>query len=243
MQYYNRLVRTLVVSTLFFISWSCSKSDVTQLDYKSLGSSAKDFLVESTYTALNIEIAYMPGYQPDATALQNLTSFLAARLNKSGGITINTRQIATDNVNTYTLQNLVASEKKNRTLFTGGQTLTTFILVTDSSYSVAPTALGVSYWNTSMAFFGAKINKASGGIGQMSRTNLWTTVLEHEFCHLMGLVNAGTPMVTAHGSDSHCNNTSCLMNSTVQTTGGNSISAYPSLDANCLADLKANGGK
>lgn len=243
MQYYSRLLRAIFFSVLFFLSWACSKSDSTLLDYKSLGSSAKDFLTENTYTSLRIEIAYMPGYEPDATALQNLTNFLTARLNKSGGISIATKQVSSINVNKYTLQNLVDVEKNNRTLFTASQSLTTFILIADSSYSVSPTALGISYWNTSMTLFGSKINSVSGGVGQISRTNLWTTILLHEFCHLMGLVNAGTPMVVSHASDSHCTAANCLMNSSVQTNGANGSLTYPVLDANCLADLKANGGK
>lgn len=74
-------------------------------------------------------------------------------------------------------------------------------------------------------------------------------MLEHEVGHLLGLVDLGSPMQTnhkdvAHGN--HCNNSGCLMYYTSETTdilGFLLTGAIPTLDANCIADLKANGGK
>ena len=93
------------------------------------------------------------------------------------------------------------------------------------------------------------ITNFSGGANQTTRTKLETTVLDHEFGHLLGLTNLGTPMVTPHEDAahmSHCNNSSCLMYYSTQTTvmGGILLSGpIPVLDANCKSDLTANGGK
>ena len=78
---------------------------------------------------------------------------------------------------------------------------------------------------------------------------LEASVLEHEIAHLLGLVDIGTKMVANHKDASHgnhCSNQNCLMYYASETTDiltalvGGSI---PSLDADCLNDLKGNGGK
>jgi hypothetical protein len=74
-------------------------------------------------------------------------------------------------------------------------------------------------------------------------------VYNHEFGHLMGLVNLGTPLQSAHedaNSDNHCNVDGCLM--FFEINGGNvldmmNMTAIPELDPQCIADLQANGGK
>ena len=65
----------------------------------------------------------------------------------------------------------------------------------------------------------------------------------------MGLVKLGSNMATTHedaAHQKHCNNTACLMYYATQTNmmGGVILSGtIPLLDANCKADLHANGGK
>ena len=82
-----------------------------------------------------------------------------------------------------------------------------------------------------------------------STAKLESTVLQHEFAHILGLVNNGTPLVDNHHDDEHeghCDNQDCLMYYLAETSdiAANlfGISA-PTLDANCRADLQANGGK
>src|SRR5207247_219007 len=100
-----------------------------------------------------------------------------------------------------------------------------------------------SYWNTSTCVFGKTMYNNSGGSGQVTRTQLLTTLLEHEFGHLLGLVDQGTPMIAAHkdiSNGAHCDNTHCLMYYAIETAdAGTMNNNIPSLDANCMADLKA----
>ena len=70
--------------------------------------------------------------------------------------------------------------------------------------------------------------------------------MSHEFGHILGLTNAGTVMQSDHEDANHkrhCNVSSCLMyweaESGTNLFGGN----IPQLDAQCIADLQANGGK
>ena len=100
-----------------------------------------------------------------------------------------------------------------------------------------------------MSLLGKTIHDNSGGIGQASRTKLESTVLEHEFAHILGLVDAGSNMQTIHKDGthgSHCNNSDCLMYYTSETTdilGFLITGNIPVLDASCKADITANGGK
>jgi predicted Zn-dependent protease len=70
--------------------------------------------------------------------------------------------------------------------------------------------------------------------------------MKHEFGHLMGLVDQGSPMQNDHKDadhGAHCINPSCLMYHAVETTGIDGTNTIPELDAQCAVDLKANGGK
>jgi len=213
-----------------------------------VGASAGDLLDNSHYQSVKIEIQYMPGYQPDAAAVDHLVALLNARLNKPGGITVIQKQIDAASTTILTQSEVTAIENKNRTVFTEGDQLGIYFLYTNGNFSTA-NVLGVAYKNTSMCLFGKTIQDNSGGVGQTSRTKLTATVLEHECGHILGLVNVGTAMQVnhidaAHGH--HCDNTSCLMYYASETTdilGFLLTEAIPSFDANCISDLEANGGK
>lgn len=241
------LKRNLLFPFIFLtLAFTACQKDITgsNEDYKTLGTSAHDFLSSAVYTSLQIQISYMPGYQPDDASINSLTAFLTTYLNKPGGITISEQAIAASGKDTLTLSDIVQIEKRNRTVFTAGNVITAHVLITDGSYS-GNDIFAKSYWNTSICLFGKTINKHSGGFGEITRTQLTTTLFEHEFGHLLGLVGQGTPMIVDHrdpANGAHCNNPNCLMYYSIQTvsTGFDTI---PTFDANCLADLKANGSK
>jgi hypothetical protein len=232
-----------VVIALLFLS-SCKKEDVVvKKDYQTLGTAAHDFLSADTYQSLTVEISYMPGYAPDANTVNTLKSFLSTWLNKPNGVTVNSKQISSQGKSIYTLTEIANLEKQVRTVFTNGTNLTAHVLVLDADYE-KDKILGTSYWNTSMSLFGKTFYASSGGLNQVSRSQLYTTLLEHEFGHLFGLVSQGTPMVTPHNdpaNGAHCNNNKCLMYYAIET--GTAQNGIPVFDANCQADLRANGGK
>ncbi|MBO9594229.1 MAG: hypothetical protein J7599_15085 [Niabella sp.] len=239
------------------LTHSCSKKDISFINSpdkdgtaynKPVGASSRDFLTSSPFTSLAVEIQYVSGYAPDAAALNQLQQFLTTRLNKPGGITINTKAIADPGEATLSLSRIREIEQQNRTLFNKGNQLSIYILYSNSDFTDAGT-LGIAYRNSSAALMGKKIHDNSGGFGQVSRTKLEATVLEHEIGHLLGLVDLGTPMQSAHKDathGNHCSNQQCLMYYASETTdvfGFLSQNNAPSLDAGCLSDLKANGGK
>jgi hypothetical protein len=214
---------------------------------QALGASANDMLSDSKYTSLQIQVQYMPGYALDTATLTNLTAYLNTVCNKPGGITITQSQIAASQGDTVTVDKAAVIEAQNRSAYTSGSTIAVYILVTDG-YDTSTSILGFAYRSTSICLFGRDISDHSGGVGEVTKVSLESGVLEHEFGHIMGLVNLGTPMVvfhqdTAHGN--HCNNPKCLMYYAMDThvAFGTMSNSIPVLDSNCRNDLHANGGK
>ncbi len=250
-------IKTLLLICVFFIFafTGCKKTDaITNLpsinaeNNKQVGASANDLLSASKYSSVKIEIQYMPGFQPDAASVNNLVSFLNTLINKPGGVTVVQTQIASAGKTVLSLNDIATIEKNNRTVYTSGNQLGVYFLYTDGNYETA-NVLGLAFRNTSMSILGKTIHDNSGAFGQASRTKVESTVLEHEFAHILGLVNIGSAMQTnhqdgAHGN--HCNNSNCLMYYASETTDVLGIlitGNIPTLDANCKADLTANGGK
>ncbi|HXS56624.1 MAG TPA: hypothetical protein VN726_10915 [Hanamia sp.] len=238
------LVYVLLVISFAFNS--CKKEDVAQADYQSLGTAAHNILSAFPYSGLHIEIQYMVGYPPDSASIDNLVNFLKKYINKPDGIQVTQQEIAASGKPVLSIDDIVSIEKKNRTVFSQNNTLAVHILITDGDYDKA-NILATSYWNTSFCVFGKTVNEDSGSWGFTSLTQLLTTLFEHEFGHLMGLVNQGSPMQTNHidpANGAHCINPHCLMYYDVEkSTSGGNLFSVPTLDAECEADLKANGGK
>jgi predicted Zn-dependent protease len=220
----------------------------------SLGNSTvspNDFLSSHTYNQLNVEVQYISGYQPSATTISNLSAFLQARLNKPNGIHITQKAISISHQSSYSLSDIRNIESANRTQNVSGQTVAAYIFFADGDYAAnsgSSFVLGMEYGNSSIVMFEKTIQNLSGGVGQPSVATLETTVSEHEFGHMLGLVNNGTAMVSGHqdsGNGKHCNNKNCLMYFSVETSDvvNNLLGGVPGLDANCMADLHANGGQ
>ena len=248
--------RNLVIALILFCIAACSKNEVIfdnnpgaeQLHNKAVGASANELLSSGTYKSLKVEIQYMTGYAPDGGAMNHLQTVLNTFLNKPSGITIVTKEISAASSATLTIDQVRTIEEQNRTVFTSGDQLGVYILYTNGNFT-DNNVLGAAYRNTSLVIFGKNVRDNSGGLGQTSRTKLEATVMEHEFGHILGLVGIGSPMQTnhkdaAHGN--HCNNTGCLMyyaSDTRDILGFLLTGNIPPLDANCIADLQANGGK
>jgi hypothetical protein len=250
----NFLMKKILLFTcLTLLFFSCKKvaTDPGSLpnaysDQK-LGASANDMLGGGKYTTLNVQVQYMPGYALDPAVVTAVTDYLSGICNKPGGVTITQSQIAA-NGDTLTVDKVAVLEQQNRTAYTGGATISLYVMVTDG-YDTAKTVLGFAYRNTSICLFGKSVFDHSGGFGEVSRVSLETSVLEHELGHIMGLVNLGTPMVVFHQDtlhNNHCTNARCLMHWAIETQSAYNIThpnSVPGLDSNCRNDLRANGGK
>ena len=230
-------------------------SDTTDVseNRRPVGDSASDLLDDSLYKGLHLEIYYVEGLRPSATTLDNFETFLNERLHKPEGVTIDLTEISSPGQAVYSIADIRNLEDEIRTSYNDGDVIKIFGLFLDGEYSENTengSVLGVAYLNTSFVIFADTIREFSGQPLAPSTTVLETTVLDHEFGHLLGLVNAGTPLQSAHQDGQngrHCITEDCLMYWTAETGEGliNMISGgtIPGLDAACVADLRANGGK
>lgn len=221
---------------------------------RNTGASANELLSAATFNNLVIEAAYVDGSRPEQASLDNLVTFLNERLNKPDGITIVERAIPAQSFGTYTIDEVRQVEDEFRTQFNNGDTIAVFVLFTEEASDADEgnrVTLGTAYRNTSLVMFQNTIERLSGGIGQPGRVVTESAVYQHEFAHIMGLVNLGTPLQSQHedaDNAKHCNVDGCLMAAELE---GGSIAdmmglmgnGIPQLDAQCIADLQANGGR
>jgi hypothetical protein len=244
-----QFTRLVIPALLFVILSSCEKETPYE---RNRSVRPNDFLSAETYTSLIVEIVYVEGMQPDATTVQNLKEFMATLLNKPAGISVIERSIPSPGMPTYTVDLLRQIELEQRSQNTEDDRITAYFYFTDGEYSGSSSdskVLGVAYDYSSMAIFKESVLEYSGGPGRPSTARLETTVTEHEFSHILGLVNNGTPLVDNHHDDEHeghCDNHDCLMYYLAETSDFATTlfgTPVPVLDANCRADLQANGGK
>jgi len=220
---------------------------------KNVGDSANDLLSSQNFTKLHLELVYVAGFKPTDNTISNFESFLSERLNKPGDVQIELREIDPLGQEVYSITEIRALEDDIRTKYNDENEIAVFGLFLDGEYSENTengSVLGVAYRNTSFIIFEETVQRFSGQAFAPSTTVLETTVLNHEFGHLMGMVNAGTPLQSDHQDvehGRHCTTEDCLMFWTAETGEGlvNMLSggSIPTFDSLCLDDLRANGGK
>ncbi len=224
------------------------------------GASANDILSNASLTSLVIEVAYVQNFQPTQEAMDNFVGFLRDRTFKQD-ITVNYRALSSPNKETLTLQEIANLEEENRTEYNNGSTLAIYIYFADApseedDEDTGAVTLGAVYRNTSMVIHEVTVRRLAARSPLISVADVETATLHHEFGHLFGLVNLGSPEVNPHEdseSDNHCNQTGCLMRAELQfgsgimgmleSRVGKSSAAVPGLDPECLLDLQANGGR
>ena len=210
------------------------------------GSSAEAFLADDQYTELKLEIDYMAGYEPTASALDSLQSALKRHLDKT---TISIRppdEIPAKDEAPYSADAIRSLEDTHRDHYTEGQgeTIWAYFLIVDGKFTTE-NVVGIAYYNTSMAFFGKTIEEISGGLTQPSQKQVEATVFRHEFGHNLGLVNNGIPMQEGHhdkANGAHCTNDQCVMYHAIETTDyfANVFDgSIPSFEQFCSADMEA----
>lgn len=250
---------------VFLLFLGCSPELEQDLDFKAanrmgLGASANDLLSDRTYTSLRIEVAYVPGYEPSAAALENLKGFLHKFINKPEGISIVKTPMEPSGKSPFSIEEIRNIEDQYRSVYNNGEELAVFILFADGRSEAeegTDVILGTAYRNTSMVLFEETIRKLSDRSSFVLKENITETTLQHEFGHLFGLVANGTPDQSGHmdsESKSHCNVSGCLMTAKLefgkgmlehikaqQTTGLKQNAS--TFDEKCHQDLIANGGK
>ncbi|MBP0904406.1 membrane metalloprotease [Mariniflexile gromovii] len=240
---------------------SCSKEDPTETknentksaNQKGTGSSSNDLLSDNIFKSMIIELVYVEGFEPSQNSINNFLNFLNARTFKPNGITVEKRAIASPGNAPYSNQEIIDIEDANRTKYNTNNQIAVWAFFADgesASNTDTNIVLGTAYRNTSFVIYEATIQDLSNSPFEPNRNVLETTVITHEFGHILGLTNLGAAMVDNHEDTEHakhCNVESCLMYWAAESGSGLSnlmgSNSAPQLDAQCIADLQANGGK
>jgi len=239
--------------------------DPFELEGELAGADAVNILTEAVYTSLTIEFAYVEGDRPRQASLDELKDFINARAHKSGGITFVETVIPVQTGAPYTQERLGEIEVEHRTQFRSDTNIAFWIFMVNEQIlgdngELEDGVLAAVYTNTSMymsipvMMVAAEQSPISGYDGVESST------LQHEFGHWIGLVNTlgtGDPVHPTDGEHestgdgkAHCKVETCLMwfGTNLPFHGGylemlqKGITIIE-LDALCLADLQALGGK
>lgn len=253
----NRYNSLFLLIILMFLTAGCSKDDHQQelhrtSNTQALGTSANDLLSKDTFSSLHIEVISVPGNEPSQSALTDVLEFIKARVNKPGGVELSTRTISSPGGGSYSMSEIRDIEKEHRSIYNSGSEITVFIFVADGKSSAQEeneVVLGTAYQNTSIVLYEQAIRDLAK-TSMVSRSEIESTTLKHEFGHLFGLVDNGSPAQTDHEdpeSSAHCNVSGCLMVAAMEFGDGAvdflKSNETPSLDSSCRLDLQSNGGK
>jgi hypothetical protein len=257
-RFWNTLV---IVFVALVLVTSCKKDDGdTPVDpkaenRKSLGISAEDLLSEDIYDQLTIELVYPPSFRPTDIAINEFRSFLNERLNKSGGINIVETVIEAPSGAPFSIEEIRAIEEEHREHYTMDNNIAVYIFFSngvstnDTNTSVT---LGTAYRNTSIVVYERTVRNLASNNPNIELHELEINTLEHEFGHILGLVNIqGDDIHNDHedpAHSKHCVVEDCLMY--FESTDGQRIveriskkGMLPTFDPLCIADLQAKGGK
>lgn len=248
------------IAISLFVS-SCSKDDGPNgtdgnpmvANQQPTGSSSNDLLSDNRYKSMVIEMVYVEGFPPTSATISNVVTFLESRTFKPNGISVELRSIASPQSSPYTVQNAINVEEANRNNYNTSDQIAVWVFFADfqsNSNTDESVVLGTAYRNTSIIIFEGTVQGLSNSPSEPSRSVLETTVLNHEFGHILGLTNLGAPLQSPHEdaeNPKHCDVQSCLMYFATETGAGIMGmvigGTVPQLDPQCIADLQANGGK
>jgi len=203
---------------------SCKKDDSADItvdpkaeNLKALGASAEDLLSDDIYESLTVELVYTSSAKPTETSMIAFRNFIDSRVHKSGGIHFVETEVPDQPGAPFSLNDIKAFEEEFRTQYTEGNDIAVFVFFSNGSSSndtETTVTLGTAYRNTSMVIY----EKTLRTVTQSDPTLLpilEQTTLEHEFGHILGLVNIQNDDIhTVHEdpmATKHCIVEDCLM--------------------------------
>ncbi len=196
-----------------------SEQAIKSANLLAIGQSANDILSNDTFTKLKIEIAYVTGFRPTRAAIIVLENYLKIYTFKED-IEIVFKELPSPGKETLTLEEIADLETENRSVYNDGETLGIYIYFTDapSASDDGGATLGAVYRNTTMVVYQPTVRRIA--VRNLIRESVVeTATIKHEFGHLLGLVDLGSPPVNAHEdaeSENHCNIPGCLMGAELQ---------------------------
>ncbi|MEX0273209.1 MAG: hypothetical protein AB3N16_02415 [Flavobacteriaceae bacterium] len=238
----------LIASLLLVGIASCSNDDTVTdppavdktPNLKAAGDSANDFLSNDNYDHVVIEAAYVNGFKPTAQAMAQLVTFIKEHTFKQN-IEIVYKEVGSPQQESLSLEEIVELEEKHRSKYNQGTSLALFIYFADApseddDEDQGLVTLGAVFRNTSMIIHEVTVRKLANLSNSISATDVETATLNHEFGHLLGLVDLGSPMVNDHedsNARNHCTVSGCLMRAELQFDSSGKGSVQPSKSLAC----------
>lgn len=255
----------LVLLTSISIMVSCKDddsddaiNDPTADNKKALGTSAEDILTSDFYNSLTIEFVYSLGFEPEEETKASVIQFLNERVNKPGGITVKETFINPPQGAPFDTNEIKEIEDENRTAYNQDDNLAIFVFFSNGNSSNdtdTTVTLGTAYRNTSIVIYKKTLQDLIANNQGSDLATLEITTLQHEFGHILSLVNITDDDIhpTDHedlDNNRHCVVQDCLMYFEATSARRRDIAQFfqnrstvPSLDLLCLEDLQAKGGK
>lgn len=245
---------------------SCSKSDDSAEEQLKIvdktanllgtGKSANDILSNGKFTKLKIEIAYVVGFKPKKQTIDELVRYLKLHTFKENIETVYLELTSPDE-DDLTVQEIADLETENRTVYNDGETLGIYIYFADSpsdgdDLEEGVVTLGAVYRNTSMVIYERTVKILAGRNLLITDADVEIATVNHEFGHLFGLVNLGTPAVNNHEDSeaaNHCTIEGCIMRAKLQFGGSgksngivskNELKSACSLSGNSVLEMLEN---
>lgn len=225
------------------------------------GDAARELVDPRVHAKLVVELDYPAGSAPNSEAKSVLKSALAEMTGRDPSRVeiVESADIPADKSKKYTLNEIKALESEHRDRRSAGDTAVLYVMYVAGGYSEDAgdyRVLGIAHGGTSLTIFKGNIQEATrsrvvGGITvpTVEERCIERAVLVHEFGHVAGLVNLGTPMVRPHEdpeNPGHSSNRDSVMYHAVENTvdlfalftGGCSDIPYE-FDGDDKADLAA----
>ncbi len=257
------LYASIFLLIILFLSLSACKNDDadegpidnTIENKQPLGTSAEDILSDDRYDKLKFELVYTESYRPEAESVNAFKNFVNARVVKPGGVQFIEREIPNQAGAPFTLDQIKTIEEEYRTLYNETGTVAIYIFFSNGSSSndtQSSVTLGTAYRNTSVVVYQKTLELITQSDPELLPI-LEQTTLEHEFGHILGLINLQNDDIhNAHEDPSnskHCIVEECLMYFNATNVGRSALNRFmargmvPQLDPLCIADLQAKGGQ
>lgn len=206
-----------------------------------------DYLRDDQYTNWVIEVDYVEGFRPSPSALSLLKARMAELVHKDNiDIVVDDALPATGR--NWNIPALLDLKRDHQDFTTTGDRIVTWVAYLDGQWPSdgGGNVLGVALSDHETVGILAEDIEDSGFL-LISDLDVEKTVIIHELGHILGLVDNGLEMQTAHSDGgAHSNSRSSVMWAGVETASGiNQLNGSPptTFDANDKRDVACAGGK
>jgi len=231
-------VLLIVLSSIYLPAFFRERGDFyTSFEY------AQMYLRDDRYTELIIEYNYVLGYPPSPGSKESLITTIEELSDKDSVVDVVgdgiTPRLGINEYHRHDIEDIFDSyshyERK-------GSTMVLNVLYLDGEWAENPNVLGLSYGGEYMVLFKETIHKVSLTSSNLGVEDVETSVLIHEFGHILGLVGIGYE--SNHEDDEyehHCDESAgrCVMSASVEIKmGGYSEEPPTEFCELCLEDIE-----